>query len=273
MKLKYRTERNAQAVAKYWNLDLSKPDWFSIKAAADGVTEILIYDYIGWPYNDPIDLIAALAEAGDGKVLVRINSPGGDVFDAMAIYNALADSRATITTRVEGLAASAASFVMLAGREVHAYKNTMIMIHEPWAYLAGNQHELRDSADVLEMITENMVDIYVAKSNQAGAAIRKMLKAETWFNAKEAKKIGFIGKIVEGGKEAKATFDLSIFANAPKNGDSEPTERDIEKLLRDAGVSRADAKAMIAGGKHHAKAETLKEIADAMRKTITVLTT
>ncbi|MDD5775517.1 MAG: ATP-dependent Clp protease proteolytic subunit, partial [Candidatus Omnitrophica bacterium] len=87
MKFRYRNQKNAEAISRIWNKPLDKPDWFKAQAAAEGDSEILIYDFIGWPFNDPRELIAALS--GMQNVTVRINSPGGDVFDGMAIYNAL----------------------------------------------------------------------------------------------------------------------------------------------------------------------------------------
>ena len=132
MKLSYRTQANAQAIAKIYNKPLDKQEWFKIVAAKDDTeeTEILLFDYIGWPYNDPRDLIQALAEMGD--ILVRINSPGGDVFDGTTIYNAFASHKGNVTTRIEGIAASMASVIAVAGNKVQAYDNTMIMIHNAW---------------------------------------------------------------------------------------------------------------------------------------------
>ncbi len=252
MKLAYRTKAVAKAISGIYNRPLEKFDWYEIKAQADDEVEMLIFDYIGWPFNDSGEVIRVIAEQKGKKITVRINSPGGDVFDALAIYNALTAHDAKVTTRVEALAASAASIILLAGKEVQAYQNAMLMIHEPLALVVGNQHDMRETADLLAKINENMVDIYAKQSSAGKKEVRDMLKDETWLTAKEAKEKGFIDTIIDG-KAAKAAFDLSIFANVPdelKQNDNgkEPTIRDAEKALRDAGFSKSKAKAMLAGG-------------------------
>jgi len=252
MKLAYRSEKNAEAVARYWGKSLEKPDWYKIEAKDDdNNAEIIIYDVVGWPYIDAFDLIRNLGTIKAKNISVRINSPGGDVFDGVAIFNALKEHPAHVTTKIEGLAASIASIIALAGDEVQAHKNAMYMVHDPWVLAAGNQYDLREIADILEKISGNMVDIYSQNSNIGKKEIREMLKAETWFTAKEAKERGFIDTIIDG-KAVKAQFDLSMYANAPDGFDAvagrEPTERDAEKALRDAGFSRNKAKAILARG-------------------------
>ena len=250
MNLKYRNQRNAEATARYWNKPIDKADWYKIEALSGDNTEVMIYDVIGWPFNDAGEIIRALAGIDTKTVTVRINSPGGDVFDAIAIFNALQSHKSKIITRIESLAASAASFIALAGKEVQAYQNAMVMIHEPWVLAAGSQHDLREIADILEKISGNMVDIYSQNSNVGKKEIRDMLQAETWFTAKEARERGFVDTIIDG-KAAKAQFDLSMFAHVPDSftgNDHELTERDAEKALRDAGFSRNKAKAILARG-------------------------
>ena len=250
MKLSYRTQANAQAIAAIYNKPLDKPDWFKVIAATKDNEEaqILLFDYVGWPYNDPRELITALADMGD--VLVRINSPGGDVFDGIAISNAFASHKGTVTTRIEGLAASIASVIAMSGKKVQAYDNIMLMIHNAWTFMIGNQYEMRDIADLLEKIDGNILDAYQKKTKKAKRDIAEMMKNTTWMTAKEAKDQGFVDVIVDG-KSVKADFNLSIFANLPEEfkEDKELTERDAEKILRDAGFSRHKAKAVLAGRK------------------------
>lgn len=250
MKLAYRSEKNAEAVARYWGKSLEKPDWYRIEARDDeDSTEIIIYDIIGWPFNDAFDLIRSLGNIKAKNITIRINSPGGDVFDGVAIFNALREHNARVTTKIEGLAASIASIVALAGDEVQAHKNTMYMIHDPWVLATGNQYELRDIADILGKIGGNMLDIYYDKSSIGKRELKAMMKDETWFTAAEAKERGLIDTILDTGA-AKARFDLSIFANVPDDYDYEPperTEREKEKALRDVGLSIKEAKAYLAG--------------------------
>ncbi|MFA6927195.1 MAG: head maturation protease, ClpP-related [Bacteroidales bacterium] len=252
MKLSYRSERNAAAAARYWGKSLDKPDWYRIEAKDnDDNAEIIIYDVIGWPYNDAFDLVRALGNITAKNITVRINSPGGDVFDGVAIFNALKDHDARVTTKIEGLAASMASIVALAGDEVQAHKNAMYMIHDPWVLAAGNQYDLREIADILGKIGVNMLDIYYDKSNIGKRELKAMMKEETWFTAAEAKDRGLIDTVLEAGA-AKAKFDLSIFANVPDELEDAGREgatlskQEIERALRDAGASRSFAKSIAA---------------------------
>lgn len=250
MKLSYRTQANAQAIASIYNKPLDKPEWFKVIAATNGEeAQILLFDYVGWPYNDPRDFIHALADMGD--VTVRINSPGGDVFDGAAIYNALTSHKGTVTTRIEGMAASMASVIAMAGKKVQAYDNTLLMIHNSLTVAIGNQYELRDVADLLEKVDTTITDAYQKKTKMSKRDIADMMKATTWMTAKEAKDKGFVDMIVDG-KSIKADFNLSIFANLQDEfrleDNTEPDKRTIEKALRDVGFSQNKAKAFIARG-------------------------
>lgn len=252
MNQKYRNRKTAEAVARFWNKPLDKPDWFKVQAISDDETEIMIYDVIGWPFISADNFVRALAEITAKTVTVRINSPGGDVFDGMAIFNALKNyQQGKVITRIEGIAASMASIIALSGKEVQAFANTMYMIHEPYAFTAGNQYSLRELADILEKMSGQMIDIYSSNASPGKREIAQMMKDEAWLTAKEAKDKGFIDTIVDG-KAAKAQFDLSMFANAPEgmgfDTDQKPTARDAEKALREVGYTRDEAKAIIAGG-------------------------
>lgn len=250
MKLAYRSEKNAEAVARYWGKSLEKPDWYRIEAKDDADNaEIIIYDVVGWPYNDAFDLVRSLGSIKAKNITVRINSPGGDVFDGVAIFNALKEHPAHVTTKIEGLAASIASIIALAGDEVQAHKNAMYMVHDPWVLAAGNQYDLREIADILGKIGGNMLDIYYDKSNIGKRELKQMMKDETWFTAAEAKARGLIDTILDTGA-AKAKFDLSIYANIPDDYEYETpdkTEREKERALRDVGFSQKEAKAFLAG--------------------------
>lgn len=251
MNLTYRNQRNAEATAKFWNKPLDRADWYKINALSDDESEVILYDIIGWPFNDAGEFVRALAGITAKTITVRINSPGGDVFDSMSIFNALQSHKSKIVTRIESLAASSASFIALAGKEVQAYRNAMVMIHEPFVLTVGNQYDLRDIADVLEKISGNMVDLYAQNTNIGKRELKDMMKAVTWFTAKEAKDRGFVDTIIDG-KAVKAQFDLSMFANVPEGIEGqregrELTEREVERALRDAGASRNFAKAVAVG--------------------------
>lgn len=281
MKLSYRNQRNAEIIARFWNKPLDKPEWFEVKNQTGEEAEILIYDVIGWPFVEADTFVSSLAEMGTRDVTVRINSPGGDVFDAMAIFNAMKSYKGKLTTRIESLAASASSAIALAGHKVQAYKNAMMMIHDPWTFAIGNQYELRDTADLLEKISGSFIDAYADNSNIGKRDIKAMMKDETWFTAKEMKDKGLIDTIIES-DGTKAKFDLSVFSKAPEGLEGqkegrELTPREIEQALRDAGASRNFAKAVAVGRSEEPRHEDKKpdanqwdaEIADSL-KTLTI---
>jgi len=123
MKMTYRTEVNARAIARVYGKSLDKPNPFwSVTASDNDQEEILIYDYIGWPFNDPYEFARHLKSMGQKPVTLRINSPGGDVFDGLAIFSSIRDYGGRVTSRIEGLAASMASVIALGAAEVQAHK-------------------------------------------------------------------------------------------------------------------------------------------------------
>lgn len=253
--LSYRTKHNAKVIAAQWGKSPNdRADWYKIEDKADGA-EILIYDVIGFPFVEAKQFIKDLNAIKAKTITVRINSPGGDAFDGVAVYNALKNHPAKITTRIEGLAASIASVIALAGDEVHAYANTMYMIHDPWVMAVGNQEDLRSIADVLEKIGGQLADIYTGKTGLEADTIKEMMHTETWMTAREGKGLGFVDKVLDGeGKAAKAKYDLkNIYSNVPEDLSFEAqlktfTAREIERVLIEAGASRAYAKMVAARG-------------------------
>jgi len=274
MNLSYRNEKTARIVAEYYNKPLDKPDWYSIKDLNEDEVELFIYDYIGWPFNDAGELVRLMAEYKQTPIIARINSPGGDVWDGMALLNAFANHPGGVTVRIESLAASIASVLAMGGKKVQAYSNTMMMIHNSWVFMAGNREELIETADILGQVDENIVDAYTAKTKLGKREIRDMLKGPkgngTYMNAKKMKEKGFIDEILTSGKAIKAQFDLSMFANLPEGitEPKKPTIRDAEKALRDVGFPQNTAKAMLAGCK---STEAVKEEIEKLKAVISEL--
>lgn len=225
MNLSYRNQRNASAIAAAWNKPLEKTEFFKIENLSEDEAEIFIYDYIGFPFNDAGELICSLSDLSGKPVNARIHSPGGDVFDAMAIYNAFKTYPGKVTMTVDSMAASSASIIMLAGKEVKAYENSMVMVHEPWSLVCGNQFEMRDFADILGKISDNMVDIYAENSNLGKRDIRALLKGDgkqdgTYMTAKEAKEKGFVDTIIDQKSTAKAEMYSPYFTAATPTKDN-----------------------------------------------------
>jgi ATP-dependent Clp protease, protease subunit len=225
--------------------------WYEIKAASgDKPAEVWIYDQIGEGFfAEGItakqfckDLAALKASA----ISLRINSPGGSVVDGMAIYNALERHPANITTYVDGLAASIASVIALAGDKVVMAKNGMFMIHQPYGMASGTSDDMRKVAEVLDKISANMVNIYAEASGADLDTVKAMMDAETWMTADEAVSLGFADCVDP--KEAKlaALGDLAThFKHAPKiTGDaaSEPAPLTAEAPAPPPDGSDGDGK-------------------------------
>jgi ATP-dependent Clp protease protease subunit len=211
--------------------------------AATDAAEISIYDEIGFWGINAKDFIADLKNITAKIIHLRINSPGGSVIDANAMYNALREKKAKIITHVDALAASAASYLALAGDEVYIAKNAYFMIHDPWSMAIGPAEDLRKEADILDKMTTTLVDMYAAETGNSHDLIREKMKAETWFTADEAVAFGLADAIKDDNAKAAALFDTSMFKNMPST-----LKRQIENSLRDAGMSRREAKAALTDG-------------------------
>ncbi|MBM6812238.1 head maturation protease, ClpP-related [Limosilactobacillus reuteri] len=147
----------------------------------------------------------ALKDLGDIKTInLHINSPGGSVFEGIAIYNMLKQNKAHVNVYVDGLAASIASVIAMSGDAIFMPSNSMLMIHNPWTMAVGNASELRKQADDLDKITESSIQTYL---NQAGdkldeETLRQLMDDETWLTAKEAVDYGLATEVIEANKAA-----------------------------------------------------------------------
>jgi ATP-dependent Clp protease protease subunit len=140
-------------------------------------------------------------DAGDGNITLWINSPGGDVFAAAQIYNLLMDYPHDVTVKIDALAASAASVIAMAGTKVYMSPVAMLMIHNPATIAIGDSEEMQKAIDMLSEVKESIMNAYEIKSGLSRAKISKLMDAETWMNAKEAKKLGFADEILFSGSE------------------------------------------------------------------------
>lgn len=239
-------------------------EWYRIQnAASTDEATIYIYDVIdSWYGVNANDLVRELAGITASKIHVRINSPGGSVFDGMAIYNALKRHKAEIITHVDGWAASAASFIALAGDTVLMGEGSFIMIHNAWGVAIGDAEDMRRMAETLDTISDAIIGIYERQTENDRDQIIEWMDAETWFNADAAIEAGFADAMEEGITAEASAVDSALvehFKNVPREiaavaterRSSEPakkTERSAERALRDAGFSHAEAKAIVARG-------------------------
>lgn len=149
---------------------------------------------------------------------MNINSPGGDVFDGIAIYNDLLAHKASVVVRVTGLAASAASIIAMAGDTVQIAENAFFMIHNAWSVAVGDARAMTKRANLLKKIDAELVETYAARTGGDTDEIRTQMDDETWLNADEAIEQGFADETFTADEkaDAKASFDLAPYRNAPK---------------------------------------------------------
>ncbi|MCA0404869.1 MAG: Clp protease ClpP [Proteobacteria bacterium] len=182
--------------------------------------ELLLFGDVGdpWGWGDgftPLQVAEALVEHGPGDITVRINSGGGVASDGTAIYSLLLAHRGVVTTIVEGVAASAASLILMAGDERRMRPGSMLMIHDTSRITWGNADEHRKSADFLDKLSGQYANIYASASGLDATEVREMMKAETWFSAEEARAKGFITVLDTAAASAAASFDYTLYAHAP----------------------------------------------------------
>lgn len=200
--------------------------------------EILIYDQIGkdWFTNDGIaakefaDELKAIPAGRD--IVVGINSPGGNVWDGLAIHNMLAARKGKVTTRNDGIAASIASIILMAGNERQSNKGALVMIHRAWGLAMGNAEDMTKMAGELEKHDGVLAGIYADVTGKSKDEVLKAMADETWFTAQEAKDFGLIGSIldkpniqnaIDRSKLARWAETFKNFKNAPPAVSIEPT--------------------------------------------------
>ncbi|MEW6462943.1 MAG: head maturation protease, ClpP-related [Pseudomonadota bacterium] len=211
----------------------------SIQAAAVDDNSISIFDVIGQDYWTGEGVTAkriagALRAIGEDDVVVNVNSPGGDMFEGLAIYNLLREHQGHVTVKILGVAASAASIIAMAGDEVQIARAGFLMIHNAWTYAAGNRHDFRAYADYLEPFDAAMADVYVARSGQDAKAIERMMDGETWIGGSKAIDQGFA--------------DTLLASDEVAAGDERPAAlavRRVENALRASGMPRSEAVRLI----------------------------
>lgn len=214
-----------------------------INDKADAEAELIIYNEIG-PFGVSARMVRRELDAITAKrLIVSINSPGGDVFDGISIYNDLAQFDGEVVVRVQGLAASAASIIAMAGDRIEMAKSSFLMIHNAWALAVGNKADMRHMADTLEKIDASLADIYAGRAKQSVEEVTRMMDAETWLTADEAKAKGFAEVITDPPEGAKAFFDLSMFASVPAG-----LKRQVEDSLRHKGFNRTQAAGFLTKG-------------------------
>ena len=213
----------------------------AIKASDENDNTIGIYDPIGYDYWDDSGVTAkrisaALRSLDGADVVVNINSPGGDVFEGLAIYNLLREYKGHVTVRVLGVAASAASFIAMAADEIQIARAGFFMIHNAWTGVWGNRNDLRETADFLEQIDDTIADIYHVRSGLSMDELKADMDKERWINGRDAIDNGF----------ADAFLPSDVVVEDTKNFTKEKVAaHKAEILLAKAGMSRSSRRELI----------------------------
>jgi len=193
---------------------------YRLVAKGTDAAELYLYGAIGGDWFG--DGITAKQVADDLKALgkvkaidVRINSEGGNVFDGKAIYSLLVENPAKIVVHIDGLAASAASFIAMAGNDIEIAEGAFVMVHDAYGVSFGRAEEMRAYADLLDTVNGTIRDVYVARTKKSDAQVKTWMKDETWFTAKEAVANGFADKMTENLRVAASVADPSRYKHLP----------------------------------------------------------
>ncbi|MCR4158816.1 Clp protease ClpP [Kerstersia gyiorum] len=220
-----------QALAR-WNPQLQATD--------SGDNSISILDVIGydWWTGEGVTakrIAGALRQIGaDADIEVIINSPGGDMFEGVAIYNLLREHKGHVTVKIIGVAASAASIIAMAGDTIQIGLPSFVMIHNGWIVAVGNRHELREAADWMEPFDAAMVDVYEARAQVSREEIQSMMDKETWMGGKTAIEKGFADDLL--GSDLIKQGEGKASASAVRR---------IEAALRSSNIPRSEAQRLI----------------------------
>lgn len=234
--------------------------WYKIENKTDRA-EIWIYEEIGEDFWTGDGITAKnfqkeLSEIKASQIDLHINSPGGLVFDGITIYNLLKQHPANVTTYIDGLAASIASVIALAGDKVIMAENALFMIHKASGVVMGNSDDMRDFADKLDKVNGSIATTYISKTKKEEKEINDLMAAETWMTAEEALEMGFVDELAgETDMAACAKFvpimNKAGFRHIPElitASKKTPTAKDAEKALRDVGFSHKQAKIILSEG-------------------------
>lgn len=160
--------------------------YFKVTNQATDTAEVMIYDEIGLCGVNAADFVQEIQAITAGTIHARINSPGGDVFDSIAIYNALRDHPARVKVTVDSLAASGASVIAMAGDEITMNRGSQMMIHDAYTVTLGNEHDLREAADLLGRFSDAIAAVYASRAGGDPGDWRGLMRAETWYTGTEA---------------------------------------------------------------------------------------
>lgn len=222
-------------------LDRWSPDLRAEASQDEAERTIGIYDVIGYDYwtGEGVTsrkIAAALRQLGSGDVTVHINSPGGDMFEGLAIYNMLREHKGQVTVKVLGLAASAASVIAMAGDVVQVPRAGFLMIHNAWVVAAGNRNDFAEISGWLEPFDAAMADIYAARTGGDAKAMAKLMDAESWIGGSSAVDQGFADELLSSDQVGRDEAKAQAHAHATRR---------LEAALRAGGMPKSEAMRLI----------------------------
>jgi ATP-dependent Clp protease, protease subunit len=254
-------------------------EWYRIGQtnAATREADILIYDAIGWFGISAADFARDLAEVDADVINLHLNSGGGSIFDGIGIYNQLVQHKALVRVHIDGIAASIASVIAMAGDEIKIGEAAHIMVHEPFSLVIGTAQDMRKEADILDDLEGAIIDVYEARTGLGRDELQRMVTDETWLKGQAAVDAGFADEVIalkrkEKEKEDRAAarvatslpaeFFEAIFPNIPEDvraalsgNDGEQNQnhlakdkREFEEFLRQHGYSKSHAFAIASHG-------------------------
>ncbi len=194
-------------------------EWFRFVNKADNSADIYIFDDIGWYGVTAQDFVKELSEVKGSTITVHINCLGGDVYDGIAIFNALRNHKARIEVVVEAIAASAASFIAMAGDSVTMAFGSQLMIHDALTMAFGNAADLADVIKMLDKTSDTIAAFYAAKAGGDVPAWRALMRAETWYDADEAVAARLADKALDGPTATETEEDEELAARMHARGD------------------------------------------------------
>jgi ATP-dependent protease ClpP protease subunit len=209
-------------------LTAGRTDWYQIRNASAPVAEVWIYDEIGYWGTSAADFVRELAAITASQIELRLNSPGGEVFDGIAIMNALRSHPASVTAYVDGMALSAASFILQAADKRVMRPQAQLMIHDAMGIAVGNAADMQQMADELDRISDTISVIYAERGDGTAAKWRERMRAETWYGPDEAVAAGLADEVDTSGTKRRemenraSTWDLSIFRYPARNAAPDP---------------------------------------------------
>lgn len=240
------TLRTARPVA---SLRKGRNNWYEIKNQSnDAPAEIRIYDEIGYFGVSADDFVGELNSLQADKIELRLNTPGGDAFDGIAIYNALRNHKAHVTSNVDALAASAGSIIAMAGDVIKMRRASQMMIHDAHGLAIGNAKDMREMAELLDRLSNDIASVYLARAGGTLAEWRDRMLAESWYSGPEAVAVGLADESEDDSPEmdddddsegVANSWDLSIFNYQNRREAPAPpllagVTADLGKAFRDA---------------------------------------